>query len=293
MAEFKTSKLMDAMIAPSFFCKEGKPYSTKVISVKTLVGPQGRLGEICHIILDHGGKFPFVEGQYFGVIYPPDGDGDLLGVTKFYLALNAFSIASCRDGDFLDGKTLSLCVRRAELSEGSVSNYLCNLKEKDEVYIKGPFGGPMVFPDDPKGKHKHIMVATATGIAPFRSNIKQLFPNSESKAKFNGLAWLIDGADNYNSLIYSKEFANIQDKNPDHFSYEKALNNFVDDNIYKSGDKIFALLCKGACIYFAGSKTMIPGILETFEKIAKEKGVNWEKMLTGLIANNQWRVEVY
>ncbi|XP_039135223.1 ferredoxin--NADP reductase, embryo isozyme, chloroplastic-like [Dioscorea cayenensis subsp. rotundata] len=292
-AEIKTLKVEDAKEAPLIVYKAGKPDSTIVVSVETLVGPKGGVGEICHIVLDHGGQFHFVEGQYLGVIFPRDGDSDSLHYNQFCLALNAFSIASCRDGDSFDGKTLSLCVRRAELSAESASNYLCNLKKGDKVDIKGPFGGPMVFPDDPEAKHKHIMVATATGIAPFRSNIQRLFVDPKSIAKFNGLAWLIAGADNYNSLLYSQEFADILDKNPDHFSYERALNNSVADSIYKSGDEIFTLLNGGAYIYFAGSKTMMPGILETFEKIAQERGVIWEEMLKRLIANDQWRVEVY
>lgn len=49
----------------------GQLYKTKVISNKTLVGPKDELGEICHIILDHGGKFHFVEGQYLRVILHP------------------------------------------------------------------------------------------------------------------------------------------------------------------------------------------------------------------------------
>ncbi|XP_039135395.1 ferredoxin--NADP reductase, root isozyme, chloroplastic-like [Dioscorea cayenensis subsp. rotundata] len=255
-------------------------YKTTVVSVETLVGPKGGLGEICHIVLDHGGSFSFVEGQYLEV--------------HFQLIKRYFSIASCRDGDVFDGKTLSLCVRRGELFADNVSNYLCNVKAGDVVEISGPLGKRMVFPEPQEGKH--IMVATATGIAPFRSNTQRLFldPHVPPKHKFQGLAWLIDGADNYNSLLYNKEFTNILENNPDHFMYQRALNNnSVADLIYENGDEIFTLLDGGAYIYFAGSHTMMPGIRETFQKIADERGVDWPKKLTELIKNQHWRVEVY
>lgn len=57
--------------------------------------------------------------------------------TLFLQIKRDFSIASCRDGDVFDGKTLSLCVRRAELFADSVSNYLCNVKAGDVVEISG------------------------------------------------------------------------------------------------------------------------------------------------------------
>ncbi|KAH7669309.1 Ferredoxin--NADP(+) reductase protein [Dioscorea alata] len=257
--EMKALKVELAKIPPArIVYKAGDPDITRVVSVETLVGPKGEVGEVCHIVLDHGGQFHFVEGQYLGVIFPPDGDVDGLHYTQFCHALNAYSMASCRDGDFFHGKRLSLCVRRAELSPESVSNYLCNLKQGDEVHIKGPFGEEMVFPEDPKAIH--IMVATTTGIAPFRSNIQRLFVDPHTTIPFKGYAWLIAGADNYNSLLYDLEFSKIMDKIPDHFRYQTALNNSVADRIYENGDQIFTGLDEGAYIYFAGSASMMPGI---------------------------------
>ena len=49
-----------------------KPYTATVVSVERLVGPFAR-GETFHIVIDHGGKVPYWEGQTYGVI-PPVGD---------------------------------------------------------------------------------------------------------------------------------------------------------------------------------------------------------------------------
>jgi ferredoxin--NADP+ reductase len=38
---------------------------------------------------------------------------------------------------------------------------------------------------------------------------------------------------------------------------------------------------------------MLPGILETLEKVAQERGVDWDSKLKELKANGQWHVEVY
>ncbi|XP_039136368.1 ferredoxin--NADP reductase, root isozyme, chloroplastic-like isoform X2 [Dioscorea cayenensis subsp. rotundata] len=250
---------------------------TTVVSVETLVGPKGGLGEVCHIVLDHGGSFKFKEGQYL--------------LVHFQSIKRYFSIASCSRGDTFDDKTLSLCVRRAELLPDSVSNYLCNVKAGDTVEISGPFGGQMVFTERREMNSKHIMVASATGVAPFRSNIQHIF--SSILLGNTDHVWLISGADNYNSLLYDKEFTQIQNNHINRFRYQRALNNSVEDSIYESGNEIFTLLKAGAYIYIAGSSTMLPGIKETFVKIAQERGVDWPKMLDQLQKTNHWRVEVY
>ncbi len=37
----------------------------------------------------------------------------------------------------------------------------------------------------------------------------------------------------------------------------------------------------------------MPGILSMLERVAKEKGINWEEFFEGLKHNNQFHVEVY
>ena len=38
---------------------------------------------------------------------------------------------------------------------------------------------------------------------------------------------------------------------------------------------------------------MMPGIQETLERVAGEKGIDWKEFLEGLKKNHQWHVEVY
>ena len=49
--------------------KNKAPFTGKIASVKRIVGPKAT-GETCDIIIKHGGKMPYWEGQSYGVIPP-------------------------------------------------------------------------------------------------------------------------------------------------------------------------------------------------------------------------------
>lgn len=89
-----------------------------------------------------------------------------------------YSIASTRYGDDFKGTTTTLCVRRAvyydpELGredpakKGVCSNFLCDAKPGDEIALTGPTGKVMLMPEK-NPNADIIMVATGTGIAPYR-----------------------------------------------------------------------------------------------------------------------------
>ena len=82
--------------------KNKAPFIGKVVSTKRIVGPQAT-GETCHIIIDHNGDFPYIEGQSWGVIPPGVREKD--GKPH---AVRLYSIASSRYGDDMTGKTGSL-----------------------------------------------------------------------------------------------------------------------------------------------------------------------------------------
>lgn len=127
-----------------------------------------------------------------------------------------YSIASTRYGDLLDGNTISLCVRRAEYidpitgekdpsKQGVCSNFLCNVQPGDEVSVAGPVGKTMLLPKDPT--KDVIMIATGTGIAPFRGFLHRLFmENTLARHMFGGSAWLVLGVPVSGGLLYDEEF---------------------------------------------------------------------------------------
>jgi len=284
------------------------PHLGKVISCKRIVGANAP-GETCHIIIDHQGKMPYWEGQSYGIL--PPGLNPKNGKPN---SVRLYSIASSRYGDDLTGNTVSLCVRRAtywdpELGredpakKGVCSNYLCDSKPGDVLKMTGPTGKVMLLPEsDPS--QSIIMVATGTGIAPYRGFLRRLFLEDTPYARdFKGLAWLFLGVANSDNLLYDEEWQAILKKAPKNFKLDYAIsreqNNskggkmYVQDKVEEYADEVFNLLDKGAHIYFCGLKGMMPGIISMLETVAKSKKITWEDKLAELKSKGQWHVEVY
>ncbi|KAM3284581.1 ferredoxin-NADP reductase, root-type isozyme, chloroplastic [Capsicum chacoense] len=300
--------LEDAKEPPLNIYKPREPYTAKIVSVERIVGPKAP-GETCHIVIDHCGNLPYWEGQSYGVI--PPGENPKKPGSPHNVRL--YSIASTRYGDSFDGKTASLCVRRAVYYDpetgkedpsknGVCSNFLCDSKPGDKVQITGPSGKIMLLPED-NPKATHIMIGTGTGVAPFRGYLRRMFMESVPTFKFNGLAWLFLGVANRDSLLYDEEFTSYLHEYPDNFRYDRALSRehknkkggkmYVQDKIEEYSDEIFKLLDEGAHIYFCGLKGMMPGIQDTLKRVAEERGESWEQKLSKLKKNKQWHVEVY
>src|SRR5205085_12233337 len=116
-----------------------------------------------------------VEGQSIGVL-PPGQDAN--GKPH---KLRLYSIASPAIGDDGNGKTLSICVKRAitvdpetgKEYQGVCSTFLCDLKVGDTSKLTGPVGKAFTMPDKPNANL--IMVATGTGIAPFRAFLSKRY----------------------------------------------------------------------------------------------------------------------
>jgi ferredoxin--NADP+ reductase len=298
----------DQSVVPVNTFKNKAPFTGKVVSTKRIVGPKAT-GETCHIVIDHSGKFPYWEGQSWGVIPPGFREKD--GKPH---SVRLYSIASSRYGDDMSGKTGSLCVRRAtywcpELKaddpakKGVCSNFLCDTKPGDKVQMTGPAGKVMLLPEEDPNTD-YIMVATGTGIAPYRGFVRRLFVEKTPAAEvYKGQAWLFLGVANSDALLYDDEWQDVKSKFPDQFRLDYALsreqNNkkggkmYIQDKVEEYADEIFTKLENGAHIYFCGLKGMMPGIQDMLQSVAKSKNIDYEEWLKGLKAKKQWHVEVY
>mmetsp|Transcript_13419 Transcript_13419/g.15168 ORF Transcript_13419/g.15168 Transcript_13419/m.15168 type:complete len:630 (+) Transcript_13419:39-1928(+) len=284
------------------------PFTGKVVSTKRIVGPKAT-GETCHIVIDHNADCPYWEGQSWGVIPPGKREKD--GKPH---AVRLYSIASSRYGDDMTGKTGSLCVRRAtywcpelkaddEAKKGVCSNFICDTKAGDEIKLTGPSGKVMLMPEeDPTTDY--IMVATGTGIAPYRGFIRRLFNEDTPAARaYKGEAWLFLGVANSDALLYDDEFQEAKKRFPDNLRIDYALSReqsnskggkmYIQDKVEEYADEVFNKLENGAHIYFCGLKGMMPGIQDMLGGVAEKKGLNYDEWLKGLKKAKQWHVEVY
>eukprot|EP00588_Corethron_pennatum_P010449 CAMPEP_0194267812 /NCGR_PEP_ID=MMETSP0169-20130528/2245_1 /TAXON_ID=218684 /ORGANISM="Corethron pennatum, Strain L29A3" /LENGTH=604 /DNA_ID=CAMNT_0039008795 /DNA_START=45 /DNA_END=1859 /DNA_ORIENTATION=- len=298
----------DQSTVPMNTAKAKSPHVSKVISTKRIVGPKAT-GETCHIIMDHNGELPYWEGQSFGVIAPGVREKD--GKPH---SVRLYSIAASRYGDDMTGKTTSLCVRRANYwcpelkaddpaKKGVCSNFLCDTKPGEEVALTGPSGKVMLIPEeDPKTDI--IMVATGTGIAPYRSFVRRLFVEKTPAAKaYKGTAWLFLGVANSDALLYDDEWQDVKANNPDNFRLDYALSReqenkkggkmYIQDKVEEYADEIFNKLDNGGHIYFCGLKGMMPGIQDMLKGVCESKEISYDEWLKGLKSKKQWHVEVY
>merc|ERR1719287_396810 len=301
----------DQSTVPVNTYKNKAPFVAKVISVKRIVGPTAT-GETCHIIMNHEGKMPYWEGQSYGVI--PPGTNPKNGKPN---SVRLYSIASSRYGDDMTGLTTTLCVRRAtywcpELKaddpakKGICSNFLCDSKPGQDLSLTGPSGKVMLIPEkDPNVDL--IMVATGTGIAPYRAFIRRLFvektPFGEAYTKGTGQAWLFLGVANSDALLYDDEWQEVLKKYPDNFRLDYALSReqknkdggkmYIQDKVAEYSDEIFSKMDNGAHMYFCGLKGMMPGITGMLEEVCEKKGIPFEAKLKEWKKAGQWHVEVY
>jgi ferredoxin--NADP+ reductase len=294
---------------PPAFAKASSPVLATVLGRGKLIDDAAP-GDIEHVVMRLPEGFHYIEGQSLSVI-PPGADAKTGKSNKPRL----YSIASTRYGDLLDGNTVSLCVRRAEYYDpitgtvdptkaGVCSNFLCDVSPGTQVQVAGPVGKTMLLPEDPT--QDIIMVATGTGIAPFRGFLHRLFvEETTAKHMFQGQAWLILGVPVTGGLLYAKEFDAMTESaaEPDSLRIDYAISRemtnarggklYVQDVLSQHADELFAKLENGAHIYFCGLKGMMPGILDALEQVATTKGMDWKTKLSEYKSNKQWHVEVY
>lgn len=284
------------------------PFIGRCISTEDLVR-EGGIGICRHVTFDiSGGDLRYLEGQSIGII-PPGTDKN--GKPH---KLRLYSIASTRHGDNLDDKTVSLCVRQLEYKNpetgetvyGVCSTHICNLQPGDEVKITGPTGKEMLLPDDLDAKI--IMMATGTGIAPFRAYLWRMFKDGErainTDYEFKGLAWLFFGVATTPNVLYKEELEELAHKYPDNFRLTCAISReqknpqggkmYIQDRIAEHAEELWKLIQEEKThVYICGLKGMEGGIDEALSAVAAKDGVNWTEYQRTLKKAGRWHVETY
>ena len=280
------------------------PYVGKCIENTELV-EEGGIGTVRHLTFDiSGGDLRYLEGQSIGII--PPGEDDKGKPHK----LRLYSIASTRHGDRLDDKTVSLCVRELEYKhpeteetvKGVCSSHLCALEEGADVAITGPVGKEMLLPDDENANI--IMMATGTGIAPFRAYLRRMFAEKHEDYQFKGTAWLIFGIPKTPNILYQEELEKYQQEYGDHFRLTYAISReqknseggrmYIQHRVAEHVEELWELIQKeNTHTYICGLKGMEGGIDEALSAEAAKSNVDWADYQKAMKKGDRWHVEVY
>lgn len=82
-----------------------------------------------------------------------------------------------------------------------------------------------------------IMIATGTGIAPYRSFVRRLFAEKTPAAEaYKGEAWLFLGVANSDALLYDAEWQDVLKSHPNNFRLDYALSR---EQTNKDGGKMY------------------------------------------------------
>ena|SRR5437868_6836743 len=153
-----------------------------------------------HLEFEMPSQFGFVAGQWLSFrANKPDGEE----ITR------AYSIASPPDHN-----RFALCLNRVQ--DGFMSNFLCDMKEGEELPCQGPFGNFILRPP----MRDTLFIATGTGIAPFRSMLHWAL--ADPKRHQDRALWLLFGSRTEADIYYHEEFLRLAAKHPN-FEYLPTL----------------------------------------------------------------------
>jgi ferredoxin--NADP+ reductase len=281
--------------------RPNSPYVAKTLENYPLV-KDGAPGDTRHIVIDlEGSDIAYVEGQSLGVV-PPGKDEN--GKPH---KLRLYSIASTRYGDDGNGKTVSFSIKRlvyddpetGEERRGVCSNFLCDLKPGDEVMLTGPVGKSFLLPNDLSATI--ILIATGTGIAPFRAFIRHLF---DERSDFKGKVWLFFGVPTSSALLYHEDLEDYKARFPEQFRVDYAVSReqknaqgqkmYVQNRMGEYAGELWELLKKpNTFTYICGLKGMEDGINAIMGEKAKAEGKDWIDYQRGLKKSDNWHEETY
>ena len=125
------------------------------------------------------------------------------------------------------------------------------------------------------------MMATGTGIAPFRAYLWRMFEEGDLNPDYNfkGFAWLFFGIATTPNILYKEKLEEMQQKNPDNFRLTYAISReqknpeggrmYIQHRIAEHADKLWELVQNPKThTYICGLKGMEDGIDEAMSQAA-------------------------
>ena len=292
------SASVDPREIPLNLYRHGAPLPVLVLANQRLT-PVDCANDVHHVVVQFpAGAFPFLEGQSAGFAPPGLNARGRPNVPRLY------SIACDRDGEDGSGRTLALCVKRVRFvtesgdeGRGLASNMLCDAEPGDVLPMTGPAGRDFVMHDEP-ALH-HVLIATGTGVAPFRAfaQRREKWPQA-----LRGQMWLFFGVQTHDDALYGAEWAALATDPRFRLSYafsreQKTADGrrmYVQDRIREAGQALLDLVRQPQThVYMCGIKGMEVGVEQAFGELAQQAGMSWAQLRDELRIQGRWHVEVY
>ena len=287
---------------PSNLYKPTAPLTATVVE-NTRINPNSS-NAVHHVVLQYpeASGFYYVDGQSLGVL-PPGQDAATGKAHK----LRLYSIASPSTGEAAYGpNSVTLCVKRFSYTNeageqvlGVCSNFIGDLKVGDTVQATGPVGKSFLLPNNPHAPI--LMIATGTGIAPFRAFLQRR--HGEQGLNSQGESLLVFGAQYTTDYLYQSELETLQAKHPQvqvltAFSREQQNEQgerlYVQHRLYQERARLIPFLQHPeATLYICGLRGMEEGIEQALAQAATEAGLCYDTLKSSMKAEGRWHVEVY
>jgi benzoyl-CoA 2,3-dioxygenase component A len=242
--------------------------------------------DVRHIVLSFGEtQFPVLEGQSIGIVPPvTNADGK-------ELPIRLYSVASARDGEKRNANNVSLTVKR--VPGGLVSEWLCNRKVGEKVFVTGPFGATFLMPNDANANL--VMICTGTGSAPFRAFTERRRRAMEGAP---GRAILFFGARTPGELPYFGPLQKVRDDVlAKHLVFSRvkgAQKEYVQDRMRAEARALGPLIGSPSThIYICGLKGMEAGVDAALAEIASAHGLDWASLRPAMRGEGRYHVETY
>ncbi|MEB3223939.1 MAG: FAD-binding oxidoreductase [Candidatus Sericytochromatia bacterium] len=280
---------------PLNLVKPSAPFEATVLENRDLTPDSA--DDVRHVVLDLSGSgLRYLDGQALGVIPPGQ---DAAGKPH---RLRQYSIASPRGGDDGDDRTVSLTVKRVvyadeagETVRGVCSNHLNDAQPGDKVRVCGPFGRHFMMPAEPVGPL--LLIATGTGIAPFRGFLRQRARTGPATP-----AILVFGVRTTADLLYADELRGLLTGPEDQLllAISREQTNaaggrmYVGDRLVELGDTLAPLLREQRLhVYQCGLKGMETGVEAACEALLAPHGLTFSGLKPELVKARRWLVDTY
>lgn len=255
--------------------------------------------------------YPYVIGQSAGIIPPgvdPVKKEKNLPDTNYTARL--YSISSPTYGADLKENTIEFIIKRDNtydengniLFKGVGSNYMCDLKEGDEVTLTGPSGKKFILPMDKKELTDDIFfLGTGTGIAPFVGMSIELLEHEI--IQFSGTIYFIYGASYSDEIVMREFFEEFAAKHP-RFKFITAVSReeknpfdggkmYISHRLKEKANEMKNALSKNGLFYICGGpKGMEHDIIKVMHEVSGENNT-MEEFKTHYEEKGQLFVETY